>query len=154
MKLAEALSERKALIGKMASLRLQSTDTFVWDEDSQVKVKTKETEEVCKQLESLAVRLTELIAKINFTNNTSMVEFNDTEMSLMVAIANKDSRVILASQLNSLRSEVSNSGRYDERTKHTLDTAYLDNQIRDLQDEIRALDLKIQEANWQFNLVE
>jgi hypothetical protein len=154
MKLAEALSERKSLIGKMEAVKKQAAEQFI-KTDPEDKVNTALTLTTTEALKELAVRLTSLICNINLTNNQALVEITPgKEMTLMSVIANKDSRVLLLQQYEKLRDELNSRDYYREAQHHNCDLPVLHKEIAALKEEIRGIDLKIQEANWKFDLIE
>lgn len=153
MKLAEALSERKSIIGKMNQLKRDSLRAFQHPEDKEFdspRENTALTVTTTSEIISLGSRLTDLICKINATNNASDVEINGKTMSLMVAIANKDARQIVVDQFKSLKESLDDSYRAVE---HDCDIPVLNKVIEEMKEDIRVLDLKIQEANWKYDLI-
>jgi hypothetical protein len=154
MKLAEALSERKALIGKMEAVKKQAVEQFTKNAPAET-TNVALTVTVAESLRDLAARLTTLICNINLTNNQAIIEIAPgKEMTLMSVIANKDSRVILLQQYEKLRDELTNKDYYRETQHHDCDLPLLHKQIAELREEIRSFDLKIQEANWKYDLIE
>ena len=154
MKLAEALSERKALIGKMEAVKKQAVEQFSKNSPTET-VNSQLTVTVTESLRDLAAKLTTLICNINLTNNQAIVEIAPgKEMTLMSVIANKDSRVILLQQYEKLREELNGKEYYREPQYHDCDFPLLHKQIAELKEEIRNFDLKIQEANWKYDLIE
>lgn len=147
MKLAEALSERRSILSKMDNVIKDSTRQFKVLDQSQGATLTMSVSET---MASLTKRLTDLVTRINETNNSVSLEVFGNSMSLMNAIANKDSRIVELNKLQSLKDSLDDDYRTVE---HTCDFGMLSLRMNELREDIRVLDLAIQEANWANDLI-
>lgn len=151
MKLAEALSERKAVKTKIEELKkriyqnstIQEGDTPVENPDALM----EELKEKVSELEALIIR-------INQTNMTAKVS---EDMTLMEAIVKKDMLNYLhLIHVNLADKATPTSERYSRREiKHVpnVQIAGIRKRADEIAKEYRLLDMKIQECNWRTDLV-
>ena len=152
MKLAEALVERKAIKSKMEELKkrvyqnskIQEGDKIVEDPWTLLEALKKETE-----------KFETLVARINRTNNTSTLVGGDT--TLMEAIVKKDMLHYLYMIHSNLADKATPTHeRFSAREIKflpTIEVGELRKKVDALAKEYRQLDLKIQESNWQVELL-
>lgn len=151
MKLAEALTERKAVKTKIEELkkriyqnsRIQEGDTAIENPLSLIEELKKETSE-----------FENLIIRINKTNNTAKIS---DEMTLMEAIVKKDMLHYLhLIHVNLADKATPTIERYSQREIKIIPNVDI-GEIRKRADEIakeyRSLDMKIQECNWKTELI-
>ncbi|BBM84586.1 DIP1984 family protein [Candidatus Uabimicrobium amorphum] len=152
MKLAESLILRADLQKKMEQLRPRLTRS--------AKVQEGETppenpQDLIKELESLGTQLEELIRRINKTNAVTMCE---NDMSLTAALAKRDVLGVKRSLYNSLvDAAATQQNRYSSseiKISSTVKVAEIQKQVDDLSRQYRELDTKIQQINWNTDLLE
>ena len=141
MKLAEALSVRKDLQNKIDQLedRLKSI------------VKIQEGD-LLSELQNAAVQLEDVIYRVNRTNLHAVID----GVPITKLIARKD---VLTKEIGILRNvlkvasaQESRYSRNEIKYVRTIDTAELRKKVDRLSAELRRVDLRIQEANWMFEL--
>ena len=107
-----------------------------------------------KELDRLSDELFRLILAINLTNSSA--KFEGTSLTEM--IAKKDTLSQKASVLRDFAKSASQKvdlySNSEIKILSSVDVATLQKQIDELSKEIRELDMKLQEANWQVDLVE
>lgn len=143
MKLAEAYSEYQSIRDKMARITDQLTYTAVSSRGiTEDKILTVTG---INSLTELAKRFTYLKSMIQFSNNVYEVFVFNCNMSIAVALANRNSRFFLIQAIETLK----------ENTKQsvTLDGYFLNKTLADLYEELRQLDLVIHEADWKYDLI-
>lgn len=151
MKLAEALSLRAALIQKVNQLRSQLCACVKVQEGDEP---TDSPEAVLNMLDSTLGDLSNLIYRINMTNTATMVDGkNLTEL-----IAERDMLQNRTRTLNdAMKVLTAQPDRYSRTEIKYVRTVNVD-EFRRIYDhsasELRKLDLKIQSAGWQTDLLE
>jgi hypothetical protein len=151
MKLAEALAERSDCQNRLEDLRKRMVRTARVQEGEQP---AEDSTELLKEAERLFSRLLELISAINRTNaNTAF----DKQRSISDAIAARD---VTAKKRDFLTGIADAAGtRQDRYSKSevkfvaTFSVAQIQKQVDQLSKEFRKLDTKLQELNWQTELV-
>lgn len=149
MKLAEALSVRKDLQNKINQLedRLKSIVKIQeGDEPDEV------AEDLLSELQNAAVQLEDVIYRVNRTNLHAVID----GVPITKLIARKD---VLTKEIGILRNvlkvasaQESRYSRNEIKYVRTIDTAELRKKVDRLSAELRRVDLRIQEANWMFEL--
>ena len=149
MKLAEALSVRKDLQNKINQLedRLKSIVKIQeGDEPDEV------AEDLLSELQNASVQLEDVIYRVNRTNLHAVID----GVPITKLIARKD---VLTKELGILRNvlkvasaQESRYSRNEIKYVRTIDTAELRKKVDRLSVELRRVDLRIQEANWMFEL--
>ncbi len=157
-KLAEALVERKSLQQKLARLHTRLTVS--------AKVQEGETPaenpgELLEEARHVLADIYRLTVAINQTNIQVSLPGGDGSMSLMEAIAERDrlgSEQHVLEQLNNAACIEPTRGygmtRNEIKWKATVNVADIQNQIDTLSQNYRLLDTRIQEANWQIELIQ
>lgn len=150
MKLAEALNLRADTSKRISQLceRLRA-NAKVQEGDTP----SEDPMELLAELERLTAQLEELISRINLTNSKVVSDGKTlTEM-----IARKDTLSIKSSILRSFLSDASvRTDRYSSkeiRIVSTVNVRELQKQSDEVSEEIRKLNVKIQELNWQYDLL-
>ena len=153
MKLAEALTERKALTDHISELagRLR-LNALVQEGDTPA----EQPAELRAQLDEAVARMGRLIKAINHTNVATRLDDNQT---IAEAITDRDMLQVRQSALRTLADaagyRVSPRGtRTELRTIATVDVAALRRELDELARQRRELDVRIQAANWATDLIE
>lgn len=149
MKLAEALSVRKDLQNKIDQLedRLKSIVKIQeGDEPDEV------AEDLLSELQNASVQLEDVIYRVNRTNLHAVMD----GVPITKLIARKDVLTrevgILRNVLKVASAQESRYSRNEIKYVRTIDTAELRKKVDRLSAELRRVDLRIQEANWMFEL--
>lgn len=150
MKLAEALNLRADTAKRLSQLSERLTaNAKVQEGDSPA----EEPSELLEKLDRLTKQLEELISRINLTNSRTLYEGKTlTEM-----IAQKDALSLKSSILRSFLSAASaKTDRYSNkeiRIVSTVNVRELQKKSDEISEEIRKLNVKIQELNWSTDLI-
>ena len=151
MKLAEALQERADLNRKIEQLQDRLNNNVLVQEGEQTAVDPKKLK---YELDSSMLRLADLIAHINQTNCTTIVE----GQTLTALIAKKDTlslKIRLYKEITSTASQTSYRARNTEiKIKSTISVADWQAEIDRMARELRLLDNQLQQSNWSTDLVE
>lgn len=150
MKLAEALQERADLNRKIEQLKARLNNNCLVQEGE---TPAENPEELLDELNSSALRLEELMAKINLTNCTTKI--NGT--SLTELIAKKDR---LSLQLQAYREIINEFSRTAYRARGSeikilpaVKVSELQKKSDELSKELRITDNILQENNWKTELI-
>lgn len=149
MKLAEALSVRKDLQNKIDQLedRLKSIVKIQEGDEPD-----EAAEDLLSELQNAAVQLEDVIYRVNRTNLHAVIDGEP----ITKLIARKDVLTmevgILRNVLKVASAQESRYGRNEIKYVRTIDTAELRKKVDRLSAELRRVDLRIQEANWMFEL--
>ena len=146
MKLAEALLLRADLMKKTEHLQNRIMPVLIVTDD---KLPQEDPAKLMAQLRKVIQDLETLIIRINKTNNETIVE---EKMSLMEALAKRDSLKMLSEKLRNIRyaAQINNSG--DKNLKTTIDIKNLQIEMDQTGRVFRDIDSKIQEINWLTEL--
>ena len=151
MKLANALSQRSELQTRIRQLETRLNNNALVQEGEKP---AEDPMELLKELEGNYARLEELIAQINRTNNSTVVE-NGTTLSDLLA-----KRDCLKGKLGGLRNFLNNASAMVHRhsaseikIKSTVNVRQLQKQVDALAKELRELEETIQEKNWTTELL-
>jgi hypothetical protein len=156
MKLAEALTERKALQERLARLRARLVANARVQEGD---VPAEQPEVLLTEIEEAASALERLIVRINLTNVAAAVT-EEPRLTLMEAVARRDmlklrfaalAELVAAAQPNPRAFAVTRS---EIRSRPTVDVAETQKRLDALAREIRELDTQLQAANWTVELVD
>jgi hypothetical protein len=156
MKLAEALTERKALQERLARLRARLVANARVQEGD---VPAEQPEVLLTEIEEAASALERLIVRINLTNVAAAVT-DEPRLTLMEAVARRDmlklrfaalAELVASAQPNPRAFAVTRS---EIRSRPTVDVAETQKRLDALAREIRDLDTQLQAANWTVELVE
>ena len=149
MKLAEALSVRKDLQNKIDQLedRLKSIVKIQEGDEPD-----EAAEDLLSELQNASVQLEDVIYRVNRTNLHAVID----GVPITKLIARKDVLTrevgILRNVLKVASAQESRYSRNEIKYVRTIDTAALRKKVDRLSAELRRVDLRIQEANWMFEL--
>ena len=151
MKLAQALILRADTQKHLEQLKGRLLDNAKMQENERP---SEDPKLLLKELDRLSDELFRLILAINLTNSSAKFE----GASLTEMIAKKDTLSQKASVLRDFAKSASQKvdlySNSEIKILSSVDVATLQKQIDELSKEIRELDMKLQEANWQVDLVE
>ena len=151
MKLAQALILRADTQKRLEQLKGRLLDNAKMQENERP---SEDPKLLLKELDRLNDELFRLILAINLTNSSAKFE----NVSLTEMIAKKDTLSQKASVLRDFAKSASQKvdlySNSEIKILSSVDVAMLQKQIDELSKEIRELDMKLQEANWQVDLVE
>lgn len=151
MKLAQALILRADTQKRLEQLKGRLLDNAKMQENERP---SEDPKLLLKELDRLSDELFRLILAINLTNSSAKFK----NVSLTEMIAKKDTLSQKASVLRDFAKSASQKvdlySNSEIKILSSVDVAMLQKQIDELSKEIRELDMKLQEANWQFDLVE
>ena len=151
MKLAQALILRADTQKRLEQLKGRLLDNAKIQENERP---SEDPKLLLKELDRLSDELFRLILAINLTNSSAKFE----GASLTEMIAKKDTLSQKASVLRDFAKSASQKvdlySNSEIKILSSVDVATLQKQIDELSKEIRELDMKLQEANWQVDLVE
>lgn len=151
MKLAEALAERSDCQNRLEDLRKRMVRTARVQEGEQP---AEDSTELLKETERLFARLLELISAINRTNAKAVF---DKQRSISDAIAKRDvtakKRDFLTGIADAASTRQDRYSKSEVKFVATFSVAQIQKQVDQLAKEFRELDTKLQELNWQTELV-
>ena len=151
MKLAQALILRADTQKRLEQLKGRLLDNAKMQENERP---SEDPKLLLKELDRLSDELFRLILAINLTNSSAKFK----GVSLTEMIAKKDTLSQKASVLRDFAKSASQKvdlySNSEIKILSSVDVAMLQKQIDELSKEIRELDMKLQEANWQVDLVE
>lgn len=151
MKLAEALAERSDCQNRLEDLRKRMLRSARVQEGEQP---AEESAELMSEAERLFARLLELISAINRTNAQTAF---DNRQSISDAIARRDvtakKRDFLTSVADAASTRQDRYSKSEVKFVATLSVGQVQKQIDKLSKEFRELDTRLQELNWQTELV-
>ena len=150
MKLAEALNLRADTAKRLSQLSERLiANAKVQEGDSPA----EDPAELLEELDRLTDQLENLISRINLTNSKTVYEGK----TLMEMIAAKDTLSLKSSILrNFLASASAKTDRYSNkeiRIVSTINVRELQKRSDEISEEIRRLNVKIQELNWSSDLL-
>jgi len=151
MKLAQALILRADTQKRLEQLKGRLLDNAKMQENERP---SEDPKLLLKELDRLSDELFRLILAINLTN--SIAKFEGASLTEM--IAKKDTLSQKASVLRDFAKSASQKvdlySNSEIKILSSVDVVTLQKQIDELSKEIRELDMKLQEANWQVDLIE
>lgn len=151
MKLAEALQERADLNRKIEQLKSRLNNNVLVQEGEQ----TAESPEQLKQeLDSSLERLAYLLAQINRTNCETSVD--GQTLTELIAVKDKLSlKIHVYKDIVYTASQTSYRARNTEiKIKSAISVADWQTEIDKMAKELRLVDNKLQETNWNTDLIE
>ena len=150
MKLATALSERADLQRRISELSVRLNNNAKVQEGEEP---SEDPKDLLKELDDCFVRLEELIARINRTNN----ETRNGGVSITDLIARRDclkERIrIMRDFLNTSSEKVSRYSKAEIKVRSTISVAELQKQVDAYSRQLRETDERIQELNWTTELI-
>lgn len=150
MKLATALSERSDIQNKISEISVRlNNNAKVQDGDTPAENPIKLMEE----LDSLLIRLEDLMAKINLTNSKTVYDGKTiTELLAHRDCLNKKIE-IMRNFLNNASNRVNRMTRTEIKIISTVPVSEIQETLDCLSKELRQTDEKIQELNWTTELI-
>lgn len=152
MKLAEALILRADCQKKIQQIKerlLRSAKVQEGEEPPE------QPQALIEELHDTGDRLTNLIQKINHTNSVTILE---DSLTIAAALARRDSILLKCNIYNSLIQTAAVTqnryGRSEIKYVSTVDIAQLQTVTDRMSRDYRQLDTKIQQANWNVDLIE
>lgn len=150
MKLAEALNLRADTAKRLSQLSERLTANAKVQEGD---TPAENPQELLEELDRLTSQLEDLISRINLTNSKTL--YNGKSLTEM--IAQKDTLSLKSSVLRNFLSAASaKTDRYSNkeiRVFSTVNVRELQKNSDDISEEIRKLNVKIQELNWSTDLL-
>ena len=150
MKLATALSERADLQRRLSELSVRLNNNAKVQEGEEP---SENPAELLKELDDCLIRLEELIARINRTNN----ETKSDGVSITDLIAKRDclkERIrIMRDFLNASSEKVSRYSKTEIKVHSTVTVSELQKQVDAFARQLRETDERIQELNWTTDLI-
>ena len=151
MKLAEALQERADLNRKIEQLRQRISSNVLVQEGEK---SMEDPQALMKELDAAIARLEKVMADINLTNCSTVIE----GMTLTELIARKDALNLKLSAYRDIAYEANQNTRRARNTeikiKSQVKVSSLQKAADDIAAEIRKLDNTLQETNWTTELIE
>jgi len=151
LKLAEALAERSDCQNRLEDLKKRMARSARVQEGEQP---AEDSAEVLSEAERLFGRLLDLVSAINRTNARTAF---DEKRSVSDAIAKRDitakKRDFLSSIADAASTRQDRYSKSEVKFVATLSIAQLQKQVDQLSKEFRELDTRLQELNWQTELV-
>jgi hypothetical protein len=151
LKLAEALAERSDCQNRLEDLKKRMARSARVQEGEQP---AEDSAELLNEAERLFGRLLDLVSAINRTNARTAF---DEKRSVSDAIAKRDitakKRDFLSSIADAASTRQDRYSKSEVKFVATLSIAQLRKQVDQLSKEFRELDTRLQELNWQTELV-
>ena len=151
MKLAEALQERADLNRKIEQLRQRISSNVLVQEGEK---SMEDPQALMKELDAAIARLEKVMADINLTNCSTVVE----GMTLTELIARKDALNLKLSAYRDIAYEANQNTRRARNTeikiKSQVKVSSVQKAADDIASEIRRLDNILQSTNWTTELIE
>lgn len=151
MKLAEALILRSDLQKRIEQLKNRLRNNVMVQEGDRP---SEEPEVLLKEFDDCLLELTDIIKRINKTNNVT--KFNE-EWTLADALAERDKlwekRLILSHVAEAASVKQDRYSRTEIKYISVINVKELQKQIDKLSKEYRELDTKIQGLNWTIDLI-
>lgn len=150
MKLATALSERSDIQNKISEISVRlNNNAKVQDGDAPAENPIKLMEE----LDSLLIRLEDLMAKINLTNSKTVYDGKTITELLAHRDCLKKKIEIMRNFLNNASNRVNRMTRTEIKIISTVPVSEIQETLDCLSKELRQTDEKIQELNWTTELI-
>ena len=150
MKLATALAERADLQKRIQELGTRLNNNAKVQEGEKP---SEDPKELLDELDKCFIRLEELIARINHTNNVTKSD----DASLTDLIARRDCLkqriMILRTFLNHASDKVNRYSKAEIKILSTVPVADLQKNVDNLSKELRIIDETIQGLNWTTELI-
>jgi predicted translin family RNA/ssDNA-binding protein len=150
MKLATALSERADLQRRIAELGIRLNNNAKVQEGEKP---AEEPKALLEELNRNFVRLEELIARINHTNNVTEYEGKTLTDYIARRDCLKQKISIMRSFLDRSSEKVARYSKTEIKIMSTIEVADIQKEVDELSKELRETDEKIQELNWTTELL-
>lgn len=150
MKLAEALQERASLARRIEQLRDRLEDSAVMQEGD---APSEDPESLFEELNRCIARSEELMTHINLTNASLRIGLETMTALLARRECLRMKISVLQSASQSARTTVRRGTRSEIRIVSAIDVPALHKRIDQLSQQLRALDVTIQSANWTHDLM-
>ncbi len=150
MKLATALSERADLQRRIAELGIRLNNNAKVQEGESP---SENPNELLEELNRSFVRLEELIARINHTNNAAVADGKTLTDYIARRDCLKQKITIMRNFLNVSSDKVSRYSKAEIKIMSTVEVTVLQKELDGLSKELRETDEKIQELNWTTELI-
>lgn len=150
MKLATALSERADIQRRIAELGTRLNNNAKIQEGEKP---AEEPKELLEELNRDFVRLEELIARINHTNNETTYEGKTLTDYIAKRDCLKQKISIMRSFLDRSSEKVARYSKTEIKIMSTIEVAQIQKEVDKLSKELRETDEKIQELNWTTELI-
>lgn len=151
MTLAEALMERAELKAKISAVSDRIEDNILVQDNE---APGEDPKELLPELSASIQRLRVLISQINKTNCSTLID----GVSLTDLIARRDCLLL---EISSYRDFTETSRRSTDRARGSeikirpcIEVKELQKRLDDLSKELRELEVKLQKANWNTELIE
>lgn len=152
MKLANALSQRSELQTRIRQLESRLNNNALVQEGEEP---AEDPMELLKELDADYLRLENLIASINRTNNSTQAEKGITLSDLLARRdCLKDRLNVLRGFLDNASAQVRRHSASEIKIRSTVNVRRLQKQVDGLSKELRELEETIQEKNWTTELLE
>jgi len=152
MKLAEALINRADAQKRINQLRERLTRSAKVQEDE---TPPEDPAELLDEMNRTVAELTRLVKQINRTNAVTELE---SGVTLIEALADRDTlalkRNVLTALIQAATVTQSRFSRSEVKYFSTINVQEIQKQVDDLARQYRQLDSRIQEINWQTELIE
>ena len=150
MKLATALSERADLQRRISELGVRLNNNAKVQEGE---APSENPDVLLNELDTCLVRLEELIARINKTNN--LVKYGDRTITDMIAHRDclKERIRMMRDFLNASSEKVSRYSKTEIKIYSTVSVSDLQKQVDSWSKQLRETDEQIQEMNWTTELL-
>ena len=152
MKLAEALILRADCQKRLQKLKQRLIRSAKVQEGEEP---PEQPQELIEELDNIVNQLADLIQKINRTNSSTVL---DNNLTISDALAQRDSiqlkKSIYDSVIQTAATRQDRYGRSEIKYLSTVNIAELQTQSDRMARDYRQLDTKIQQANWNTELVE
>jgi len=150
MKLATALSERADLQRRIAELSTRLNNNAKVQEGEKP---AEDPKALLEELNKDFVRLEELIARINHTNNVTRFEGKTLTDYIAKRDCLKQKITIMRSFLDRSSEKVARYSKTEIKIMSTIEVADIQKEVDVLSKELRETDEKIQELNWTTELI-
>lgn len=151
MKLAEALIERKDIQNRLNALRERLCACALIQEGE---MPAEDPEKLMEELSRLTARHEELITRINLTNSQNTVDGESLTALLSRRDALGNHRSIMADFLNDAMQAPRRSSGREIKLIPAVKVSLLRDRLDKESQALRQLDTKIQQANWNIDLME
>lgn len=151
MKLATALTERADLQRRLSELETRLNNNAKIQEGEQP---AEDPALLLTELDSILLRLESLVAAINLTNSTTIVNGQTLTEWLARRDCLKQRLQIMRRFLDNASQKIDRYSRTEIRIHSTVPVAELQKDVDRISKELREVDEKIQEINWTTELTQ
>jgi ferritin-like metal-binding protein YciE len=150
MKIAEALINRADLQKKISQIKIRLSNNSKIQEGEKP---TEEPKTLIQELDICLVQLEELIVSINKANINNIVEDKKSIMDLIAAKEVLKLNISIKREFfNSASQLVQNYSKTEIKVYSTIDVVKVQKELDSLSQQLRKLEIKIQESNWKFDI--